>query len=343
MGYIRFLLAVIVIMAHANAAVVPTIDALGAVQVFFVISGFYMAATYERNYTGKNRAIRFWASRYMRLYPTYLILLLLTWLASSAFGGGSNMLRIYDYFISTGPKPDSAVWTLFFQDVISVDEATHNLLPVRQAWSISAELAFYALVPLLIVLRRYALYIALALFAVKAVLFYQASWRYAYFPFYSEIGYFVLGLWLFYQRSFLTWNRPAAIALAVAFSAYVLLAGPSGWENSTTLRSALLVFVTMLMLPSCFEHLNGRASAFLGDLSYGIYIAHFLVIEVLIDVGAINLENSGILGNLGRLVAVAGFSTATTFLIEILVQRRVDRWRRRLTRARATPISCRSI
>ena len=45
LGYIRFLLAVIVVMAHANATVVPTIGALGAVQVFFVVSGFYMVFT----------------------------------------------------------------------------------------------------------------------------------------------------------------------------------------------------------------------------------------------------------------------------------------------------------
>ena len=258
-------------------------------------------------------------------------MLLLTGIASLAFGSGSNMLRIYDYFISPDPKPHFAVWTLLLQDVISVNEREHYLLPVRQAWSISAELAFYALVPALVLARRYALYIALAFFLVKAVLFFQLGQHHAYFPFYSEVGYFILGLWLFYNRSFLTWSRSAAIILAIAFSAYVLFAGPSGWERSTSLRNAILVLATILVLPSCFEHLNGRVSVFLGDLSYGIYIAHFFVIQVLLDLGVITLEGD-ILQKFGRLIVVVGISTVIACLIETLVQTRVDRLRRRLTR-----------
>jgi peptidoglycan/LPS O-acetylase OafA/YrhL len=80
----------------------------------------------------------------------------------------------------------------------------------------------------------------------------------------------------------------------------------------------------MLMLPSCFEHLNGRISALLGDLSDGVYIAQFLAIEVLIDLRVVALDDTGAMGKIGRLTAVVGLATVLAFLIESMVQSRID-------------------
>ena len=77
MGYIRFLLAALVVASHCHAST-WTIGSIGAVDAFFLISGFYMALTYSKNYDGANRAVSFFASRYLRLYPMYLTLVLLT-------------------------------------------------------------------------------------------------------------------------------------------------------------------------------------------------------------------------------------------------------------------------
>lgn len=329
MGYIRFLLASIVIMVHANASLVSSIGSLGAVQTFFIVSGFYMAATYERNYSGDYRAMTFLAGRFIRLYPTYLIVLLLTWGAWLAFGPGSSGLGLTNYFSADGAKPHFAVWTLLFQDIVSINEPDQFLLPVRQAWSISAELAFYAFVPLLMRWKAFALPIAVAGFALKAALFYTGGWRYAYFPFFAEFGYFAFGFWLFQIREWLTWERPVAIAIAVAFCVYALCAGTAGWEISTTARNMVLVAATALMLPSCFEHLNGRGSRFFGDISYGTYIVQFLALAVLIDVGVIDRNlDGGFFEKLGRLVAVLALSAVVATLIEVTIQSRIDAWRR---------------
>ena len=149
MGYIRFLLAVIVVAAHCGVNN-WSIGASAAVQAFFLISGFYMAATYSTNYNGHYRALTFYVSRYLRLYPLYLTLVLLTaafWYCAS-HQPNINSTHTFDYFIPDAkPKPDFEVWSLLFQDIaIPFNNA---FLPVRQAWSVSAELAFYVLVPLL--------------------------------------------------------------------------------------------------------------------------------------------------------------------------------------------------
>src|SRR3954451_5696140 len=103
MGYLRFLLACIVALGHTPGALstLGTIGALAAVEAFFFISGFYMAATFSTHYTGANRAVRFWLSRFTRLYPLYFTVILLTalvWQVGPHLGWALNWTRTFDYF-----------------------------------------------------------------------------------------------------------------------------------------------------------------------------------------------------------------------------------------------------
>lgn len=333
MGCIRFLLASIVIMVHANASLVPSIRIPRRRADLFIVSGFYIsgfhiAATYQRNYSGDYRDMTFLAGRFIRLYPTYLTVLLslgeLGWrLVPDRAGLGSPTISAPMARSLISPHGHCYSGHRF------INEPDQLVLPVRQAWSISAELAFYAFVPLLMRWKAFALPVAVAGFALKAALFYTGGWRYAYSPFFAEFGYFAFGFWLFQIRERLTWERPVAIAIAIAFCVYALCAGTAGWEISTTVRNMVLVAATALMLPSCFEHLNGRGSRFFGDISCGTYIVQFLALAVLIDVGVIdrNLEG-GFFDKLGRLVAVLALSAIVSTLIEVTIQSRIDAWRR---------------
>ncbi|WP_371256071.1 MULTISPECIES: acyltransferase family protein [spotted fever group] len=68
--------------AHSNSH--PFLKFVGseiAVQSFFMISGFYMAMI-QSNYTSK---IKFWKSKYLRLYPTYIFCILATFLLQQKF------------------------------------------------------------------------------------------------------------------------------------------------------------------------------------------------------------------------------------------------------------------
>lgn len=332
MGYIRFLLAALVVTAHCNVSG-WTIGATAAVQVFFLISGFYMAATYSKNYDGPNRAISFFASRYTRLYPMYLTLVLITGLVWYL---GRNTLHLnttqtFDYFALNEPhKPDLRVWSLFFQD-LSPSQILN--LPVRQSWSISAELAFYALVPLLFKYRGHLLWIAGFGLLLKIALFGAFGFGPAYFPFYANLWYFALGMWLYLHREALTWSSPqTAKLLTVVYVVYLLIAHNSGFEFAPPWRHLLLIGVTMLVVPSCFAHVNDRLSVWFGDLSYGVYIAQFLAIEIFVGLGLIKVDtNVSLFSATGVFRVALVLALAITFaaVFETLVQSRIDAWRRR--------------
>ena len=97
MGTTRLLLAFAVIFSHAaSAKIIPhyyavlgyhPVDATIAVQMFFVISGFYMSLILPKyRALGHGWIWKFYASRYARLMPAYLVIFgLSTWLFARQF------------------------------------------------------------------------------------------------------------------------------------------------------------------------------------------------------------------------------------------------------------------
>ncbi|MFV9848214.1 MAG: hypothetical protein AB8U06_07350 [Rickettsia aeschlimannii] len=82
MGVVRLLFALSVVAAHSTShPFLKFIGATIAVQSFFMIYGFYMAMI-QSNYTSK---IKFWKSRYLRLYPTYIFCSLVTFFLQQKF------------------------------------------------------------------------------------------------------------------------------------------------------------------------------------------------------------------------------------------------------------------
>ena len=105
MGYIRYVLALIVVFSHSGCLFFNSVGAYAAVQIFFLMSGIYMAAVYTKKYSlFVDGRLKFYLNRFYRLYPTYLAVLLLTLLVYLAFSDfkvslGSSR-QIFDFFYS---------------------------------------------------------------------------------------------------------------------------------------------------------------------------------------------------------------------------------------------------
>jgi peptidoglycan/LPS O-acetylase OafA/YrhL len=101
MGILRFLLALAVIASHANGIGIPLphekpypswaifmVDGRQAVALFFIISGFYMAMVLNTKY--QNSTLKFYGNRFLRLWPTYIIILVLACIFTPV---GGNILK----------------------------------------------------------------------------------------------------------------------------------------------------------------------------------------------------------------------------------------------------------
>ncbi|GFK95275.1 hypothetical protein NNJEOMEG_03134 [Fundidesulfovibrio magnetotacticus] len=311
MGFLRLLLALIVCADHYLGALrlpLPRFLGLGAdmaVEVFFIISGFYMGLILTRRYEGPGRAAAFYKSRFFRLFPVY-------WATLACYFAALGLFRVWSgrwahlpewFHAVSGLDLFSQAWAvfsnlflfggnlLFFFSIAepsSLFGAFSPALPpswivlfVPHAWSIEMELGFYLLAPWLVGVRaRWLVPAVLACLAGKLWLenvgLVNDSW-YLRNPV-LDLGLFALGVLAHrvyagvYARDLdrgLRWGFAAAFLLALLFyhkdSAHWIF--PLGVHLCAFLGVPALFAITR----------SSRADRLVGELSYPIYLCHQMV------------------------------------------------------------------
>jgi peptidoglycan/LPS O-acetylase OafA/YrhL len=181
MGLFRLALAWSVLVQHSRGHGFLGLGFLSgqlAVQSFFIISGFYMALVLNEKYTGPGRYWTFLQQRFLRLYPAYIIILLILLLldGTTSLATGVPFVSLQPWFENSHViTPAMAVLfvetnlNLLGQDLFSLlqlDQVTghlsffnttghptmsaHYFLLNRPSWTLGVELSFYILAPLLV-------------------------------------------------------------------------------------------------------------------------------------------------------------------------------------------------
>ncbi len=204
-GLLRILLAVCVLCWHGRPlGGLHWLRGDMAVELFFVISGFYMQLVLSGKYTrpklGRMWVARFYQARYFRLLPAYLLASLIV-LAAGAVQpdlGPWPTLRAVWQLPSTAANNVFRIFlpltdlTMLFQDVTmffsthaGVVHGAANFrdsdlqlwqgLTIPPAWSLGIELTFYLLAPWLLNLRSGWLAVVAFLGLVAKLMFLQAT------------------------------------------------------------------------------------------------------------------------------------------------------------------------
>ena len=315
MGTIRLALALAVVLAHTHEpTVLPFVASNVAVQVFFIISGFYMAVILNEKYTGPDSYRLFITNRFLRLYPIYFIVLgitLLTCVAFAVFTGDALGLQTWRDYAHSSDK--GGLWLIavthftiigqdlglflsrtadgafhFTKNFLISDPPVHQFYLVPQAWAMSLELCFYLIAPFLV--RRHLGVMALivgACFALKIFLFkvydlHFDPWTYRFFP--TELGLFLLGGCAYRAYEMFKPKLPGG---KFAIGAWIGLLGftvfyralPAMEIHGSSLRKAVYMVLAILALPFAFQcSKHWKLDRLLGELSYPLYICHMLII-----------------------------------------------------------------
>ncbi|WP_430395341.1 acyltransferase family protein [Ferrovibrio sp.] len=191
MGSIRFLLAISVLVHHSRSSLFG-FDFVGGplgVELFFVISGFYIALILNEKYDFPGGLWAYGSNRALRIYPLYLLVFGVAVFAAPFFSA-SKALVVTTYYAHDN-WANLPLWSktyvglsslfLFGQEVshfVGVDAdggvkfklfgLNGNFL-IAPAWSLSVELTFYVLAPFLVknLLRLWLCFVVL-LFARMA-------------------------------------------------------------------------------------------------------------------------------------------------------------------------------
>ena len=289
---VRALLALWVVFGHLAGTVgarVPLVDNPAvAVDLFMVLSGFFIAATYGSLAAQHPPAVAmryFWVRRVMRIWPVYAVLLTLVWV----FIVPLHELRLDQLraFASTGttlPAADPAPITLanalmHYTMLFGVwpSFATATALP---DWSLSLEFQFYLLFPLLaLALRQRPLLLcfaaaALAFIAPPLLGHYLDPGRFAHFrqpaflPY--RLHFFLVGALAFamFRR-----QRDAADAFwTVELLAIVLCLSVMGVQASMGIFGVL--YLMARPHSQAARLLSHPTMRWLGRISFSIYLVH---------------------------------------------------------------------
>ena len=312
MGFLRVYLAISVVLSHMGYNLLLPADQ--AVELFFVISGFYMSFVLNERYNCTSQNVLFYKKRFLRLLPIYWICSLLGLLVAykiSLEGLSSELLFDFNLFKESN---FSSYPYLIFSNLFALGEDlalflhwnieesqleftastySENYPMIRffaspVAWSLGLEFLFYLIAPFF--LRRNVKTVGLicivSLIIKLTIRYYfglnDGNWTYRFFP--SELCCFCLGYFCYRLYTIIEIRRyviPEKVKYAI-LTVFVLL---SLYHGSYIYMFLTFMLFFMLAVPVLFyvckhDSFDRR----IGDLSYVIYLVHPIVICLFISV-----------------------------------------------------------
>jgi peptidoglycan/LPS O-acetylase OafA/YrhL len=310
-GFLRLILAISVIVAHSDSFLGLTlVGGQHAVQIFFMISGFYMALILNTKYVGVGSYKLFLINRALKIYPMYIISILIVMLISiSSFwifkSNGSFAVYIDNFddmnlssvlfliasnvivfgqdlvmFLGVNLEDGTLFFTPNFRDT---SPPLYKFLLNPPAWSIAVELMFYLIAPFLMTKKTYILItVAILSLTLKFGLSYYFNlegdpWSYRFFP--SELSFFVLGSIGYKIYSGVLIERGAYPKTSYSLFALMSLAVLFYVQLGSFYN--ILYFLAFISIPFIFNLTKGwSVDRSVGDLSYPVYILHYPILLV---------------------------------------------------------------
>ena len=292
-------MAISVVLSHIAKTKSPFYQGFGgtnSVEIFFLVSGFYIALILDKTYKSKRI---FYLNRILRLYPIYLIVCLLVLLTSIFRRGVAENLFDYSPFVLLISTLSNLTligtdWLMFFDtsnggiqltSSVVTGDRMRDLLWIAPAWSLGIEITFYAMAPILCKWRsRFLLATIIGLCTIRIVFnqsdfnFVESPFDARFFPF--ELPYFLVGILLYRYRRDTKLETTIPLkylypALALFFLIFETLRSSLGLSRTASM--AVLVIVAAVVV------LFGQSSEFdrkFGELSYPIYISHIFVAQL---------------------------------------------------------------
>jgi peptidoglycan/LPS O-acetylase OafA/YrhL len=363
MGFLRLTLALLVVYYHAGGfmqrGVLP--DGRAAVQLFYVISGFYMALVLNEKYRTPAMNWTFYSNRFFRLWPPMMVVAALTLatfvvldkvlLFNLEMGLGSFLEQLRALpasalaliaITNVTVLGQDWIWFMGF-DPAGITLSANLLDPARNGasylinhptFTVAIEATFYLISPF--IARRPA---RLAIAIAAAGLVYQVAVRLAPID-HTMWGYqFVLSATYFYFLGVAAYKAFAWLAqlpadatlprrlarLEPAILVAAAIAALLAW-NLTPGSNLSMALILAAVLPLLFRRTRRNAlDRKVGELSYGVYLVHFPLYLV--------VRNS--VSEWAVLPLTIALALTLAVLLYLAVEAPIDRWRQRRARLAA--------
>lgn len=345
MGIIRCLLALSVAIDHFGAVFGWRMGP-GSVEVeaFFIISGFYMFFVLHKKYYAVGIQ-KFYTARYMRLLPTYLVVLAMSFSfgvltdKSHRFGlpfseqlsllSGADAL-FYAYIIFSNVTMFALDWVVLLgfdgtsayltTEFMKSPILVYKFIWIPQAWSIGLELMFYLMAPFLLKTeKRIVLAAVISIAFLQGIKFLELPIDPFMHRFLPSIL-FLLGsisckVWVTEQVQKQRQVKYLGLLALIILAGFLILwtkVPLSEPQKSIVFPCLVAIFVGPIFVLTRYS----RIDSLLGEFSYPIYIAHLFAFTIA-DTTHFGAKNEM------ALLITGAMALALVFLVE----RPTGRWR----------------
>lgn len=292
------------------------IDALAifpGVPIFFFVSGFLIYGSYEKSIDNVNTNYNFFIKRFLRLYPALWMCLILSILSIWYSGYFEKVDLSWKEFV-----PWFVAQASFFQFFNPEFLRGYGVGVINGSlWTISVELQFYILTPLLFFILSRVNNIRAIMLVIFFVIINVINARFndestiilklfgvSFLPW---IYMFILGAILYKNQKLLEHiGRTPLLLLLVFYIAAYFFTKDFGWGNSINPLGYILLLAIIIKLafslPSLSDSILRR-----NDFSYGIYIFHMPIVSYLLNLGITGLDGFLIALASTILIAVASW------------------------------------
>lgn len=335
MGIYRFLLALNVVIFHLLG--VPAIGPF-AVFSFFVLSGFLMTLIMKETYGYSFLGVSKYAiNRFLRLFPVYWVLLLITILTIALVGNTNSKAFHQAMFLPITPSEWASNLSLIFWSQTPI-EVIPRIAPAT--WALTIELFFYLIIGLGVSSSK-----------ISTMTWVSVSILYTiYFNLTSHIGLGYGTIWLAslpFSLGAMAYHFKNEInklieklrlgnLLFIAYVTNLFVASLSSYlfsENLSWKVSFLASILNLLISAMLTVHLfnidrtlSRTWNSFLGNLSYPVYVFHWggalIAATIFSD---FNRENSIIIFIFGLVITVI-----ISYLVEYNVSKKIEKLRLRI-------------
>jgi peptidoglycan/LPS O-acetylase OafA/YrhL len=312
MGFLRFLLALSVIVTHSQPIFgITLLPGNLAVESFFIISGFYMTMVLKEKYFKIDKYYKlFISNRFLRIYPLYwfvILIIIVFYIAEGLRMGNYHYLQLYaDYWHKVNPLAFLYIiitniiiigqeYAVFFtvNDNGTLSYATHSLTTKTPLikfmldvplWTVSLELLFYLVSPVLVKLKnRSLLIVIIALLVLRLV---SKITGIAYDPYIYrllpyQIVFFLLGI---LSYNIYNYMKEVRIPEYIYIFLFVYIASFTIFYGNITdseLKDFIYLASSFIFIPFAFKYLkNSKTDRYIGELSYPMYISHFIFLDL---------------------------------------------------------------